>query len=578
MFQGHHAGNLVRHFFTQHRAEYDKIQERTFSDKDVNSLTEYNKVLECCINLVAIHGRPLSLLEDEAFQNLITMIPNPGLKLNIRNIRTCIENKAYDVRKKIYEELKNKLVCLKIDVASVKSRRFLGINLQFILDKKLQLRNLCVVELHERNTAAFLKDTVLMVLSRYGIEPQQLYSITSDNGANMLAMSRQIEEEIQDSLEDLNNTEEQVEESDIIYSPADGQEMLDLVESLEFERENIAQPIVTAVRCAAHTLQLAVRDACKELEPVFELCRRAVRTLRTPNVVLELKRNQLLQAILDCPTRWDSTADMLDRLVNLKDFCKEHYSDLIGDETWSKIEESLQALKPCRVLSKRLQEEQLTFGDFYIYWIKCITELEQMNTPIALYLVICMKAREGNLLTNDTFLSAVYMDPRVNSILSEEQNERARIHLMHTHQRYINLQLQTQDRPTDENDLNQDNVPHTSRSNIDGFFERRYRERQRERPTEACNQLKNSLIDFLNSPLLPTHENILKYWYEKRFTDPQLYSLSTIALATPPTQVSVERLFSSLKFILNNLRMSLKDSIIDDILLVRNNSIYEKSD
>ncbi|KAJ8721006.1 hypothetical protein PYW08_006471 [Mythimna loreyi] len=86
-----------------------------------------------------------------------------------------------------------------------------------------------------------------MVLSRYGIEPQQLYSITSDNGANMLAMSRQIEEEIQDSLEDLNNTEEQVEESDIIFSSADGQEMLDLVESLEFERENIAQPTVTAM-------------------------------------------------------------------------------------------------------------------------------------------------------------------------------------------------------------------------------------------------------------------------------------------------------------------------------------------
>ncbi|KAJ8710237.1 hypothetical protein PYW07_009603 [Mythimna separata] len=67
----------------------------------------------------------------------------------------------------------------------------------------------------------FLKDTVLMVLSRYGVEPQQLYSITSDNGADMLAMSRQIEEEIQDSLEDLNNTEEQVEESDIIFSPAE---------------------------------------------------------------------------------------------------------------------------------------------------------------------------------------------------------------------------------------------------------------------------------------------------------------------------------------------------------------------
>ncbi|CAH1634705.1 unnamed protein product [Spodoptera littoralis] len=63
----------------------------------------------------------------------------------------------------------------------------------------------------------------------------------------MLAMSRQIEEEIQDSLEDLNNTEEQVEESDIMFSSADSQEMLDLVESLEIKRKNIAHPIVTAI-------------------------------------------------------------------------------------------------------------------------------------------------------------------------------------------------------------------------------------------------------------------------------------------------------------------------------------------
>lgn len=183
LLQGHHAGNLLRHFFTQHRVEYNKIIARTSTDKDVNPPAEHDEVLKCCINLVAIHGRPLSLKEDEAFQNLIALIPNCDSKPSITKIKSCIESKAYDIRKKIHEELKNKLVCLKIDVASVKSRRFLGINLQFISEDKLQLRNLCVLELHERNTAAFLKDTVLMILSRYGIEAQQLYSITSDNGA-----------------------------------------------------------------------------------------------------------------------------------------------------------------------------------------------------------------------------------------------------------------------------------------------------------------------------------------------------------------------------------------------------------
>lgn len=414
-----------------------------------------------------------------------------------------------------------------------------------------------------------------MVLSRYGIEAHQLYSITSDNGANMLAMSRRIQEELLDNIEELNTNSEHAENSQIDFTPENDQELLGLVESLQFERENVAQPMVTAVRCAAHTLQLAVRDACKEQQPLFQSCRHAVRTLRRPNVALELKRNQLLQEVLDCPTRWDSTADMLDRLVGLKEFCEENYPDLIDNETWTKIEETLQALQPCRILSKRLQEEQLVFGDFYIAWIKCITELEKINNTIAIILVICMKEREVNLLKNDTFLSAVYLDPRINSILSNEQIEKARNHLIHTYQRHNNLQKE----PRNENNLNQANVPmepDTSRSDIDHFFERRYMQRQRERPTEACNQLKTILIDFLNQPLLQTNENILKYWNQKRFTYPQLFYLSNIVLATPPTQVSVERLFSSLKFVVSNLRMSLKDSIIDDVLVVRNNNIYDK--
>ena len=39
----------------------------------------------------------------------------------------------------------------------------------------------------------------------------------------------------------------------------------------------------------------------------------------------------------------------------------------------------------------------------------------------------------------------------------------------------------------------------------------------------------------------------------------------------PVTQVTVERLFSSLKFIKNDLRSSLKDDIIDHILFLRHN-------
>lgn len=288
------------------------------------------------------------------------------------------------------------------------------------------------------------------------------------------------------------------EELDIDFiHQEDDQDVCDLVETMTFENDNIAQPMVIAVRSAAHTLQLAVRDACKELEPLLDVCRCAVRTLRTPNVALELKRNQLLQAVLDCPTRWDSTVDMLERLISLKDFCKNHHPNLIDDEAWNNIENSVQALKPCKILSKRLQGKDLTFGDFYIAWTQCVTELEELSGTFAVFLIICMKERETNLLNNDTFISAIYLDPRVNSILTDEQNERARNHLIHTYNRLKTLQLRFEAQSENENDPNQANLPrepqpHTSRSIIDTFFEMRYRERHREQRTDTQNQLKNS--------------------------------------------------------------------------------------
>lgn len=81
------------------------------------------------------------------------------------------------MRRKIHEEIRDKLISLKIDVASVKFRRFLGVNIQYILDDKIIMRNLGVLELHGRNTAAFLKESVILVISRYGIELKQLYSL-----------------------------------------------------------------------------------------------------------------------------------------------------------------------------------------------------------------------------------------------------------------------------------------------------------------------------------------------------------------------------------------------------------------
>ncbi|CAH2089278.1 unnamed protein product [Euphydryas editha] len=416
----------------------------------------------------------------------------------------------------------------------------------------------------------------MLVLSRFGIELKQLYSVTSDNGANMIRMSKQLEEEMQE-----NTSEEHDYFDDEDSEHETGYEMwFPEAGNLNLNIDNQAQNKLTTVRCAAHTLQLAIRDACSELRDLLEQCRQIARVLRSPNNALQLRVQGLPQAIIDCPTRWDSTADMVERILLFKDFLSERIEPVFQafavEDTWQKLNETLDVLKPCRILSKTIQHEQLTFGDFYLAWLKCILEIEKMNTVFAIFLVVCMREREKALLENECFLGAIYLDPRINSMLSNQQCESARAHLVHTYQSYLRLNSSDNVRET-ENGTPDNPMPSTSSSMLDDFLQTQFRQRYQDLPhLNNSDNLQISLVAFLNEPLLPSNTNILNYWESKKITDPQLYLVSKIALAAPATQVSVERLFSSLKFIMNNLRISLKDTTIDDILIVRNNNLYHK--
>ena len=54
--------------------------------------------------------------------------------------------------------------------------------------------------------------------------------------------------------------------------------------------------------------------------------------------------------------------------------------------------------------------------------------------------------------------------------------------------------------------------------------------------------------------------------------DEDLAKIARIALQLPVTQVSVESVFSSLKYVLNDLRMRFRDDVVDAILVLRANN------
>lgn len=75
---------------------------------------------------------------------------------------------------------------------------------------------------------------------------------------------------------------------------------------------------------------------------------------------------------------------------------------------------------------------------------------------------------------------------------------------------------------------------------------------------------------FAKASRINKKECIFQWWHNQQ--DSALKSLAEVAVALPVTQASVERTFSGLRYILNDLRLGLKEDIVDAVMLLRCNT------
>ena len=73
------------------------------------------------------------------------------------------------------------------------------------------------------------------------------------------------------------------------------------------------------------------------------------------------------------------------------------------------------------------------------------------------------------------------------------------------------------------------------------------------------------LKDYQNESRIDRNEDILKYWEKKKTDLPEFSEVALLLQSLPVTQVSVERAFSSLHYIYNNLRTSLKPDLHEQV-------------
>ncbi|KYN12696.1 hypothetical protein ALC57_15136 [Trachymyrmex cornetzi] len=162
-----------------------------------------------CVELMTVNGRPFSILDDSGFQNIVNPIKyaveeknKHKFSISSESIQKRIFEEADRIRKEISDDITNILISLKIAVTRL-DRSFLGVNIQYIKGTKIILRTLALKELQEKHTGEYIKTILKNVCFSFNISLDQIYSITTDNGANMLKAVRILTYEDEDCDNDI---------------------------------------------------------------------------------------------------------------------------------------------------------------------------------------------------------------------------------------------------------------------------------------------------------------------------------------------------------------------------------------
>ncbi|XP_073819412.1 uncharacterized protein [Musca autumnalis] len=534
-----HTGNLERHLKRLHPDLYANYIEQKRAKTTQNSVqtmllrTSVNpKNIELAIvELFTKHGRPLHMAEDRAFKILMEPVLSLlGVTVNEHNIMERIIAFSKNIKTEICDDLKGILLSLKIDVATRLDFSVLGINVQYIKDGKIVIKTLAVKELKSRHTAEYLKSIILEVLKEYGVDTRNILSITTDNGSNMIKTVNNLNSDLQ-----LMTNEEVLDNED--DDDVDCQAAINNIESIDF---NTSSYQIINIRCGAHTLQLCVNDVLKQqaIKERIENLRDVVKKLRTKKFLNILKNELHKKPIIDCATRWNSTYNMIERLLEMREIVTTLSANnmelFLCSDDWSFANEFVGIFKPICTATMKLQTEQLCYSELYIIIMDITFQIDALpNSEMKTLLKGSLKTRTDKLFDNELFNAAVFLDPRVKVCITSEQKQRAKKFIVSLYKRMNSIEESPADN-TAYTILN--DMPSTSRASTAKSFSEYLQILDPTTYTPHSSNLANLEPEFSiyeQQSRLPLNGNVIEYWDSQKNN---ISGIAKIVLAIPSTQ------------------------------------------
>lgn len=339
----------VRHLKNQHKNivnSIDSLKKEPTQDNLIEVKFKASPIMvwNAIMQIIVFGAIPFTILKSKGFRYLLNPFTaafrSAGLKYSVNrtNTQSKIEEKTEQVKQIIKKEVDGKMICLLLDIASRYNRSIFGINIAYFYNGKVRVRTIGMHSLKISQTARNLYDIVKSRLNEFGITIEQIFAVTTDNGKNLIKLSKLIKSELSQS-DQFDSDAEDEEEYDDYDDGEDENQATHNNDSDEQINEHLFDPeifneeyfrdlllnvrkefncsydgLFNGITCAAHGLHLVViksLNLCADMDPLILKCRTLVKKLRTPSLRGALHENGKRSALLDVKTRWSSIYNMV---------------------------------------------------------------------------------------------------------------------------------------------------------------------------------------------------------------------------------------------------------------------------
>ncbi|XP_067293402.1 E3 SUMO-protein ligase ZBED1-like [Pseudorasbora parva] len=491
---------------------------------------------EALVNMVVKDLQPFSIVEDEGFRAFVNKLDPTYVLPTRKTVKTMVREKYKEVKQKAMAHLQNiPSVCLTADMwTSLTMESYLGVTCHYTnSNTELGSVMLGVSKFPKSHTADNIKEALSDLISDWGLTGSVAAMVT-DNAANMVS--------------------------------------------------GIQKLGLRHLPCFAHTINLIVKRAVEEHEVFADIRKRARRvvsffrssTKATENLILAQERmgRQPLKLLQEVDTRWNSTHDMLQRLIDLREPVGAALASLSSDimplssADFDIISESLEVLAPFKYATKELSGEKSVSASKIIPIIRMIQHKVAEKTaharnPSASSLGMALQQyinkRCSNVESIRVLALATLLDPRFKTLGFGNQDNAREAERLLTGECASMIRLTSEKASqaveSSSSSSSQAAQKPPSSDNLWELLDSRVSETQQHHSYNADATIE--VKRYINDAYLPRSDDPLKYWQAHKVY-PNLYALASKYLAITATSVPCELIFSKAGDVISKKKEPLK--------------------